>query len=138
MLSAVTGAASSSAINIQPQALIQAAPVVLTSGSTEQKVRAYFADIPMLAEVARCESEFRQFNKDGSVLRGMAVASDLGVMQINEHYHGDTAKKLGYDIYTLEGNMAYAKYLYTKNGLSDWDASKPCWNKPAPKQVAVK
>jgi hypothetical protein len=91
-----------------------------------------YADTPILVEVARCESEFRQFNKDGSVLRGRAVADDIGVMQINEHYHGSTAKKMGIDIYTVEGNVAYAKYLYTKSGTDPWSASKPCWSKPRP------
>ena len=91
-----------------------------------------YVDTPILVEVARCESEFRQFNKDGSVLRGRAVADDIGVMQINEMYHGTTAKNLGIDIYTLEGNVAYAKYLHNKYGTKPWSASKPCWSKARP------
>lgn len=109
---------------------------VPAASSVEIAVRSYFKDTPILAEVAFCESSFAQFGKDGKVLRGKEVASDVGVMQINEHYHGDTAKKLGMDLYTIEGNMAYAKYLYQKNGLSDWEASKPCWSKALSKQLA--
>lgn len=48
-------------------------------------------------------------------------------MQINEGYHGSIAKDLGYDIYTLKGNMAYARSLYEKQGLQPWIASKSCW-----------
>ncbi len=59
-------------------------------------------------------------------------------MQINEYYHAKTAEKMGLDIYTLEGNMAYAKYLYEKNGLSDWDASRPCWGKNMTQTLARK
>jgi hypothetical protein len=88
----------------------------------------YF-DAPILIEVARCESEFRQFDKNGKVIRGRVVSDDIGVMQINEFYHGETAKNMGMDIYTTEGNVAYAKYLYEKYGLNPWSASKPCWNK---------
>ncbi len=104
-------------------------PVVLSASSTEVIVRAYFEDIPQLAEVSRCESEFHQTNKDGTIYRGEANPKDVGVMQINEFYHAETAKKLGFDIYTLEGNMAYARYIYEKQGIAPWSASAPCWNK---------
>jgi len=88
-----------------------------------------FFDAPILIEVARCESEFRQFDAEGEVIRGRAVADDIGVMQINEFFHGETAKNMGIDIYTAQGNVAYAKYLYSKYGLRPWSASKPCWSK---------
>lgn len=95
----------------------------------EQYIRENFADTPILAEIARCESEFRQFDKNGQVVRGRVDNADVGVMQINERYHLATAKKLGINIHTIEGNMAYAKYLYEKSGSRPWDASKPCWGK---------
>ena len=79
--------------------------------TTKEKVKEYFADIPIMAEVAYCESRFRQFNENGNVLRGIENSSDVGVMQINEKYHAATAVKLGINLYTLEGNMAYARYL---------------------------
>ena len=52
---------------------------------------------------------------------------DIGVMQINERYHYDEAKKLGFDIYTLKGNMDFAKHLYLKEGIKPWKSSSPCW-----------
>ena len=128
--------AASAPVGVLVETATTTADVATSTVSVEQAVRSYFKDTPVLAKVAFCESSFAQFGKDGKVLRGEEVASDVGVMQINEHYHGETAKKLGMDLYTLEGNMAYAKYLYQKNGLSDWEASKPCWSKSAGKLFA--
>lgn len=56
-------------------------------------------------------------------------------MQINETYHLDQALSLGIDIYSLEGNMAYAKYLYDKKGSGPWVSSSKCWKK---KEIAQK
>jgi hypothetical protein len=97
--------------------------------TVEEYVRSYFSDVPVLAEVAKCESRFRQYDKDGNVLRGVENSLDKGVMQINAHFHEDDAMELGYDIDTLEGNTAYGRYLYEKYGLRPWSASAPCWKK---------
>ncbi len=96
----------------------------------EQYVREYFKDTPVLAEIAKCESRFRHLGKNGKVLRGELTADDLGVMQINEFYHEDTAKILGIDLHTLDGNLAYAKWLYKKEGVIPWYSSSKCWQKP--------
>ncbi len=93
----------------------------------EKEVRAYFEDIPELIEVAYCESRFRQADSEGNLYRGVANKKDVGVMQVNEHFHEEDSKVLGYDIQTLKGNMAYARYLYEKQGMKPWKASKPCW-----------
>ena len=95
--------------------------------STEAAVRDYFADIPAMIQVARCESTFTHTLADGSVLRGRVDNRDTGVMQINTYYHGQTADALGLDLESLEDNMAYARYLYEKQGLQPWSASQPCW-----------
>jgi len=108
---------------------ITKALVTSTSTSTESIVREYFKDIPKLAEVARCESHFRQNDSFGKTFRGVVNVLDVGVMQINEYYHKDTAFKLGFDIYSVEGNMAYGRYLYEKEGLDPWNSSSPCWSK---------
>lgn len=97
--------------------------------TTEAQVKAYFEDAPILAEIAFCESRFRQYDENGNVLRGVVNSQDVGVLQINEKYHLDTAQKLGLNIYTLEGNMAYAKYLYDTQGTRPWNHSSPCWGK---------
>lgn len=94
----------------------------------EEYLKQEFAETPLLVEIARCESNFHQFDKDGNVVRGIKNSSDVGVMQINEHYHDDAAVKLGYDLHTVEGNVAYAKYLYDREGSRPWNASSKCWS----------
>lgn len=94
----------------------------------KKKAQEIFANDPILVDIARCESHFRQYDKDGSVLRGKVNKSDVGIMQVNQYYHGERAEKLGYDLMTPEGNMAYAKYLYEKEGAQPWISSSPCWN----------
>lgn len=69
-----------------------------------------------------------QFNRDGSVHRGVQNPKDVGKYQINEYYHLEASRGLGVDIYTLEGNTKYALYLYSKNGSRDWNWSRGCWN----------
>lgn len=93
----------------------------------EAFLRKEFADTPILVNIARCESNFKQFDERGHIIRGRIDKNDIGVMQINERYHGETAKKLGMNIYTVEGNIAYGKHLYERSGSAPWNASAPCW-----------
>ena len=97
----------------------------------EQYVREYFSDDPILAEIAKCESTFRQYSSSGEVIKGRVNKSDVGVMQINKYYHLKSAEKLGYDLHTIEGNMAYAKALYDREGTKPWNSSSKCWKKYA-------
>lgn len=104
---------------------------MLTVEETEARVRAYFKAIPILAEVARCESHFRQYNEDGSIHRGRNRngTHDIGVMQINDETWLLQAKKLGLNLLTLKGNIAFAKWLYAQEGLQPWMSSSLCWAK---------
>ncbi len=97
--------------------------------SIEQYVRDYFSDVPIMAHIAYCESRFRQYDKDGNIFRGAVNNQDVGVMQINEHYHLDTAEEGNYNLYSVEGNTAYARKLYEKFGTDPWNSSKACWGK---------
>lgn len=97
------------------------------AGNTEGVVRDYFQDIPVMIQVARCESTFRHTLEDGSVLVGRVDPADTGVMQINKRYHEDTAVSLGLNLDDIHDNMAYARYLYEKQGTQPWSASSPCW-----------
>ena len=101
--------------------------VTVGPDTLETYVREYFTDTPVLAEIARCESEFRHIGTNGQIIRGKVNQSDIGVMQINEYYHTKPSKALGYDLYDLEGNLEYAKWLYDEFGTSPWNASKACW-----------
>lgn len=80
----------------------------------------------ILSAIAKCESGNRQFNADGTVLRGVANPQDVGMFQINERYHLADSKRLGFDIYTEEGNLGYAQYLYTHQGAKPWVHSAKC------------
>jgi hypothetical protein len=99
--------------------------------TVEQYVRNYFSDIPVMIEIARCESRFRQHDENGDVLHGEKNTADRGVMQINEDFHNDNSEKLGFNILTLEGNTSYARYLFEKYGVKPWISSAKCWNKTA-------
>ena len=105
--------------------------------STEQYVRQYFKDIPIMVAIAGCESRFRHLDSDGEIHRGVVNSQDVGVMQINEHYHLDQSEDKDYDIYTIEGNTAYARDLYERQGTQPWSSSKPCWGKYENKSLAV-
>jgi hypothetical protein len=96
--------------------------------NVEKSVKEYFKDIPILVEVARCESHFTHLNpKTKKVIRGKINNRDVGVMQINEYYHNITAKKMGLDLSNFKDNMTYARYLYKREGTRPWSASKACW-----------
>jgi hypothetical protein len=102
--------------------------LVISPEETEAKVREYWQDAPVMAKVAYCESTFRQYNDDGQPLRGRVNSADVGVMQINETVHLATATKMGLDLETLDGNLAYARHLYRTQGTGPWIYSKHCWN----------
>lgn len=98
--------------------------------STSTLIARHFgAAAPIFVEIARCESTTRQFNLDGSVLRGRVVPQDVGILQVNETYHLAEAERLGIDIYTLEGNLEFGAWLYKRDGLSPWSASRECWSR---------
>ena len=115
----------------------KATSTILTRKELEKKVKAYFKDDPILVDIARCESQFRQLDTNGNILRGKVNKGDLGIMQINEYYHADKAAELGFDLKTVDGNLAYAKYLYNKEGVQPWISSSKCWNQMTGEQVAV-
>ncbi|MFA5021549.1 MAG: peptidoglycan-binding protein [Patescibacteria group bacterium] len=84
---------------------------------TEAAVRSYFAQIPAMISIAKCESGFRQYTSNGTPLHNHQY---VGVFQIDENIHADFASSLGMDIYTLDGNLAYAKNLYDNSGTKPW------------------
>lgn len=95
--------------------------------TTENIVRSYFGDIPIMIEIARCESTFRHELEDGSVLQGRVDSADTGVMQINKRYHEEAAIAMQLDLEDIYHNMAYARHLYETQGVQPWSASMPCW-----------
>lgn len=88
------------------------------NADVEARVRASFPDAPDMTAVAQCESGFRQFNADGSVLRG--AGRYIGIFQIDEFIHRQRALDLAYDINTVDGNIAYARHLFSNSGTNPW------------------
>jgi len=102
----------------------------------EARIREYFKDVPVMAEIARCESKFRQYTDSGNVLMGGYGGGMVGVFQIYKDVHKSAAQVLGIDISTLDGNLAYARHLYAESGTAPWISSMPCWNtNPVKEQV---
>jgi len=97
----------------------------LTQSEQAEKVKAYFEDTPAMIDIAKCESGLRQYTDSGGVLRGGSGGKMIGVFQLHEDYHRAAAQALGLDIDTIEGNMAYAKYLFQKEGVTPWSSCLP-------------
>lgn len=103
-----------------------------TQIETGKKVREFFKDTPVMIEIARCESNFRQFTDAGNVLRGGDSGGFVGVFQFFESIHTVPAAALGYDITTLEGNLGYAKHVYKNESTTPWNPAKHCWGVKQP------
>lgn len=89
---------------------------------------------PTLKRICSCEStgkpynEPRQFNADGSVVKGKVNPLDTGMCQINLKYHEAAAARLDYDLFTEYGNASYAIHLYETQGTTPWNWSASCWS----------
>ncbi len=94
----------------------------------ELKSREYGIDSRLALAIARCESQFRQYDKTGAVLRGKANWRDVGIFQINEQYHLEKSRELDFDIYTTAGNIEYAAWLMSASGRAPWVWSRKCWS----------
>ena len=99
----------------------------------KQAVQARSVLNPQLIPICTCESgqgtsEPQQYNLEtGEVLRGKINHKDIGLCQINEYWNGATATAHGWDIYTTEGNIKMANWMYKTQGTIPWNWSKSCW-----------
>jgi hypothetical protein len=108
-------------------AIVEPTEAPIASKTVKEQVNEYFKEDPIMIKVAWCESRFRQYDKNGELFRGIVNSSDVGVMQVNTYYHEKAAARLNLDLSTIEGNLAYAKYLYEREGTTPWMSSSPCW-----------
>ena len=90
--------------------------------------RRYGVDTDNALRIAHCESQFRQYDEQGNVLRGIQNPADTGIFQINEKYHLDQSQAIGLDIHQKTGNIEYAMWLMKKETNKHWKWSKPCWS----------
>ena len=122
-------AETSATASTAPLKIVLSQPEVIKSQSdiVKDTILAIFGDDAQIAiKISYCESSWKQFDSEGSVLRGIVNPADRGAMQINL-MHKDEADKLGLDINTLEGNVRFAYHLFTLHGWNDWLASSGCW-----------
>jgi hypothetical protein len=90
----------------------------------EEEVMRVFPDAPIMLKVMRCEGGY-----DIDAYNPTNNSHDKGLFQVSTKYHGAEVKRLGLDMNDPIDNIKYARILYDKNGLADWQASKPCWSK---------
>lgn len=105
--------------------LIAGAQAVDPNAGIEALVREAFADASEMVAVAKCESRYRQFSSPGTVLRGGTNKGYIGIFQIGERLHLAPAAKLGMDVNTIEGNIAYARHMYDAQGSVPWRECVP-------------
>jgi hypothetical protein len=99
---------------------------------------------PVLQRIAQCESHNSHFCTDALIAKHMCPKGmlgqvlvrgnknksvDVGLYQINADTWGAIATDNGFNIYTEEGNMQMAKWIYENRGTADWEASRKCWYK---------
>lgn len=85
-----------------------------------------------MIDIAECESGTQQFLPNGKVIRDTVYGTHVGLYQISEKVWGAKAKQLGYDIYTPQGNISMALYIYKLKGTTPWVASSRCWGGKSP------
>lgn len=105
----------------------QRAHAAISADAIARAVTTFFPGAPQMVAIAKCESGLRQYDESGATLRGGYGGGMIGLFQLNETYHREQARSLGYDIDTLMGNILYARWLWQQEGTTPWDPSAHCW-----------
>ncbi len=98
---------------------------------TKQKLKE--ANATAMIPVIDCESNFRQYDENGNLLRNPTVRDVVGIMQLREKYHPDPAILTEYNtehgtkleaedfnIRVPEDNVEYGIILFKVKGLEPW------------------
>lgn len=132
MMKRIYVAAVSIAVALTPVfALADSATSSDPNAGVKAQVQSYFSDIPVMIAIAQCESSFREYTAQGTVLLG-GTGTMAGVFQLDENSHKSAAAALGLDIDTTTGNITYARYLYGFEGTTPWFSSYSCWHPLVP------
>jgi hypothetical protein len=114
------------------------ATMYLSNDGLQQFVTDFFTqyDAAAMVPIIECESHFKHFNDDGTVLINKQGSSATGIAQILTSVHPDPHVIAKYnrrnhtnyaiedfDILTLSGNVGYALVLYKTRGTKDWECS---------------
>ena len=88
-----------------------------------------YYDFVLLADktqgIIRCESGFRQYASDGSVI---ISEGNIGLFQVNKLAHEKTYTKMGLDMSDPYDNLTFGFFLYERDGISAWYTwSGHCW-----------
>lgn len=98
-------------------------------------------DYPILDKIAKAESGGNQYCTKALAANGWCPKGsigaplirvntngtyDIGMYQINSTHLADAIAH-GYDVYTLDGNTAYAQYLFINQGSEPWYSSRSNW-----------
>ncbi len=76
-----------------------------------------FDDYRKLREVNRCESSWRHFNSDGSVV---VATGNIGLAQINRYAWEETYTATELDVNDPFDNLEFEVWLYKSYGLKPW------------------
>jgi len=99
-------------------------PVVKVEAQVQEKT------IPaVMQRIKICESGGKHFEKGQVLVRANTnKTTDVGLYQINS-IHFAEATKLGFDVFTEEGNEGYAMWIFENRGTGAWVYSQKCWKK---------
>lgn len=100
----------------------------------------YGFDLELAKKIIKCESliygqdaENKNYRMEWNAELGTTTrthwSTDIGFWQINDYWHKETAKKMGYNIYDWKDNLEYGAILLSRDGERHWSASKYCWDK---------
>ncbi len=92
------------------------------------KIRAVFADVPLMMHVAKCESGLVH-RENGELIQARDGSSSRGVFQVLMRIHGPQMQKMGLNPERTDHYLTYVRYLYDKQGLKPWQGSRHCWEK---------
>ena len=104
-----------------------------------EHVESFFTkhDAHEMIPIIQCETHFRHFAPDGSILTNAEGSTATGVAQILDSVHPDPKvlevynKRFeaattidDFDLTTIDGNLEYALILYEVRGTRDWECAK--------------
>jgi hypothetical protein len=74
-----------------------------------------------MVKVCGGESGFKQWHKDGSVVRGVVDKDDTGLCQINNRFWGAKARELGLNYKdSIIDNVKMTRHIYDTEGVTMW------------------
>ena len=77
--------------------------------------------------IIKCESGGKPYAKNVNYQDGIAWSTDIGYWQINDYFHEESLKKLGFDIHNPSDNLEAGFFLLSTQGANLWSAGSKCW-----------